>query len=230
MASTTCSEACQDNDNLKGGGGDDRLEGGSGNDMLKGGGGEDTLNGDGGIDTVAYDESNEGVSVSLSVGLGDGGHDEIDELNSIENVIGSDHGDQLYGNGYANVLRGLKGNDELVGGDGSDTLLGEDNNDELFGETGADTLSGGNGQDILDGGTGNDTMTGGPVTTRTPSTSGDTVIESRGGGIDTVCASVELRACGSSRCGGVAHKQRRRGGGHQSHRQRIGQTTSATPA
>ena len=181
----------QDNDNLKGGGGDDRLEGGSGNDMLKGGGGEDTLNGDGGIDTVAYNESDEGVSVSLSVGLGDGGHDEIDELNSIENVIGSDHGDQLYGNGYANVLRGLKGNDELVGGDGSDTLLGEDNNDELFGQTGADTLSGGNGQDILDGGTGDDTMTGGAGGDRyTVDSQGDTVIEAVSSGSDAVWAKV----------------------------------------
>ena len=84
-------------DSLKGGGGDDTLNGGSGNDTLKGGGGEDTLNGGSGIDTAAYNGSAAGVNVFLISDSASGGDAQGDELNSIENVIGSDHGDQLVG-------------------------------------------------------------------------------------------------------------------------------------
>ena len=97
--------------------------------MLKGGGGEDTLNGGTGIDTAAYNQSAAGVNVFLITGTGFGGDAEGDELNSIENLIGSSYNDQLWGDNGVNVLKGENGDDTLKGYGGEDTLLGGNNND-----------------------------------------------------------------------------------------------------
>ncbi len=73
---------------------------------------------------------------------------ETDTLISIENVIGSDDGDSIAGDGGKNVLSGADGDDVLTGRGGNDTLLGGDGND---------ILAGGGGTDIIDGGAGIDT-------------------------------------------------------------------------
>ncbi|EPX78513.1 S8 family serine peptidase [Salipiger mucosus] len=70
----------------------------------------------------------------------------------IENAVTGDGNDTLTGNGYANELLGMRGNDTLSGGYGEDVLDGG---------TGDDNLDGGSGMDTLIGGAGNDTMAGG---------------------------------------------------------------------
>ncbi|GAA6159961.1 hypothetical protein NBRC116589_21350 [Ruegeria sp. HU-ET01832] len=91
---------------------------------------------------------------------------ETDTLTSIENVIGSNDGDEIIGDDNDNVLDGLDGDDILRGGAGNDTLnggLGDDlldggaGNDILNGGEGDDTLLGGGGTDVIDGGEGFDT-------------------------------------------------------------------------
>jgi Ca2+-binding RTX toxin-like protein len=70
-----------------------------------------------------------------------------DTFSSIENVTGSQYGDNLYGNDGANSIRGLDGIDLLYGYGGNDTLDGGNGNDRLDGGTGIDTMIGGFGDD-----------------------------------------------------------------------------------
>ena len=166
-------------DILKGGGGSDTLygdgiddtdamfpiEGGSGNDVLKGGGGADILHGGIGMDTAAYNDSPEGVTVSLYSGYTGGGDAAGDVLYSIENLTGSDYDDMLfgddsnhpfpYGSGTGNTLHGLKGADTLFGMGGDDTLDGGEGADWMYGGEGNDTFYVDNGADHV-----NDTSAG----------------------------------------------------------------------
>ena len=136
-------------DHLKGGGGDDTLNGGDGNDVLKGGGGEDTLNGGIGIDTADYYWSAAGVTVYLINDTASGGEAQGDDLNGIENLSGSGHNDDLWGDNGGNTLRGMNGVDTLKGFGGADTLQGGNHDDTLNGGTGIDTMYGGLGHDIF---------------------------------------------------------------------------------
>ncbi|MFI8747803.1 beta strand repeat-containing protein [Pseudomonas sp. NPDC077186] len=126
-------------DILIGNGGDDTLNGGEGNDILVGGAGGDELNGGSGNDTASYIDASSGVSVTLnnsgnaSGGSNVGGGAAGDVLSSIENLIGSQHGDMLAGGGQNNVLSGLLGNDGLYGGGGNDVLIGGRGNDTMSG-------------------------------------------------------------------------------------------------
>jgi len=148
-------------DLLKGGGGADTLNGGNGADTLKGGGGADTLNGGNGSDTASYEASPEGVSVLLYTDDAAGGDAEGDELNGIENLIGSAFADLLWGDDGVNELRGLDGNDTLKGFGGADSLTGGTGADSLEGMNGSDVLRGDNGHDTLNGGAGRDDLYGG---------------------------------------------------------------------
>ena len=160
----------EDNDILKGGGGADTLYGDSGNDTLKGGGGADTLNGGSGVDTADYYGSSDGVFISLYNDVAAYGDAEGDELNSIENLTGSAHNDDLWGNDGVNVSRAwtattrsrvTAATTRSYGGDDNDALYGMDGNDILHGDNGNDYLDGGNHNDNLDGGANNDTLVGG---------------------------------------------------------------------
>jgi Ca2+-binding RTX toxin-like protein len=137
-------------DSLKGGGGSDTLYGLSGNDELKGGGGADAIHGGSGIDTASYRGSSAGVVISLITDDAFDGDAEGDELNSIENLIGSSHDDVLFGDNVgANVLSGEDGDDVLKGFGGADTLKGGDGGDLIAGGAGGDNLNGGSGTDTL---------------------------------------------------------------------------------
>jgi Ca2+-binding RTX toxin-like protein len=134
-------------DNIYGFGGNDSIFGLGGSDLIKGGGGADAINGGSGTDTASYEDSAEGVTVSLISGEGTGGTAEGDTLTNIENLTGSDHEDFLIGNDGNNVLTGLDDDDILKGGGGADTLHGDSGSDTLKGGGGADTLNGGAGID-----------------------------------------------------------------------------------
>jgi Ca2+-binding RTX toxin-like protein len=149
------------NDTLYGGAGADTLYGGGDSDYLRGGAGGDWLYGGDGIDTADYADSPAGVGVSLYTDSAAGGDAEGDELDSIENLVGSAYADSLWGNDGANLLDGLDGNDALKGFGGADLINGGDDNDTVWGMEGNDALTGGNGRDSLRGGAGLDIMWGG---------------------------------------------------------------------
>jgi hypothetical protein len=139
---------------------DDDLFGDDGNDTLNGGLGNNTIDGGNGIDTIDYswlpaaDGTGAGVTVDLDGGTGhadDGTNITSDTLVSIENVIGSQFNDNIYGNDSSNVLDGGDGDDYLHG---SLNEANPNDNDTLLGGDGDDTLLGGAGNDSLDGGAG----------------------------------------------------------------------------
>ena len=85
------------------------------------GGSGDTSN-----DTVSYVRSDEGVTVDLATGaqsLTDNGYASGDDLNSIENVIGSNHKDTLTAADGGSVITGGREDDILAGGAGNDTFV-----------------------------------------------------------------------------------------------------------
>ncbi len=135
------------NDYLAGHGGDDTLIGGNGDDSLLGGTGKDVLNGGRGSDTASYADATSGVTIDLASGSADGTYAKGDTFISIENVTGSNHHDQLDGDGGDNVLRGGGDNDTLNGHEGDDTLYGDDGDDVLIAGGGLDVLYGGSGRD-----------------------------------------------------------------------------------
>jgi Ca2+-binding RTX toxin-like protein len=170
------------NDVLKGGGGADVLDGGSGNDSLNGGAGADALAGGAGVDTAVYSESGAGVVVALINNSASGGDAQGDTFVGIENLTGSSHADQLWGDDAANALNGANGNDIVKGFGGADALNGGNGNDTLWGLDGDDALVGGSGVDEMIGGTGSDTYY--------VDHASDAVTESGGQGVDQVFASL----------------------------------------
>jgi RTX calcium-binding nonapeptide repeat (4 copies) len=115
---------------------------GDGDDTVHGAAGADCIDGGDGHDRVAYDLSNDAVSVNLATGTGAKGFARGDTYINIEDVIGSNYNDTLIGNGADNLLSGGRGDDSLVGGAGRNTLVGG---------VGADTLDGTDGSfDLAD--------------------------------------------------------------------------------
>src|SRR6185369_13420040 len=113
------------NDSLTGNNGANAIAAGAGNDAVQGAGGDDTLDGGAGTDTVSYTASAVGVTVDLSLTVGQNTAGAgIDTLTNFENVIGSGFGDTLSGDAAGNVLIGNAGDDTLNGGAGNDTLNG----------------------------------------------------------------------------------------------------------
>jgi len=118
-------QASVGNDILRGGGGNDSLDGEDGDDFLEGGLGDDTLKGGIGVDTVSYANESGGVIVHLDrAGQHVLGAGFLDQLESIENAIGSAFADELWGSFVSNRLEGGGGNDWLNGKEGADVLAG----------------------------------------------------------------------------------------------------------
>jgi Ca2+-binding RTX toxin-like protein len=96
----------------------------------------------------------------------------------------------------APVVRELLGTelaDRLRGGEGIDRLVGAGGDDDLAGGAGADRLEGGEGKDKLDGGVGADTMIGGAGDDfYIVDNAMDSVIETAGGGVDSVTTSASF--------------------------------------
>ena len=78
-----------------------------------------------------YRDSNEAVTIDLSVALATGGFATGDTLSGIENVWGSAHDDTLSGDGGANMLWGSAGTDLLKGNGGADTFQFSHRQEEL---------------------------------------------------------------------------------------------------
>ena len=139
-------------DVLTGDSGDNRLNGGRGNDVLDGGEGIDHIDGGEGVDTVSYSTSKEGMSISLlrNTVSGNNINRDMDEvIQNIENVIGSDYADSIWGDNGNNELSGGAGNDRLNGYGGTNKLFGEAGDDELWASSGVDQISGGEGMDTV---------------------------------------------------------------------------------
>lgn len=98
------------------------------------------FDGEAGSDLLAFPSSGP-VTVDLTTGQATGFGN--DTLRSIEDVIGTDDGDTLIGNGARNRLFGFAGPDHIEGRGGDDFL------------------NGGAGTDVVDGGNGSDTCMGG---------------------------------------------------------------------
>ncbi len=132
----------------------------------------------GGIDTL--DAS--GYSQNQRIDLHAGAFSDIGALTlnvaiaynvNIENARGGAGNDSITGNDGDNVLNGLGGDDMLIGAGGADVLHGNGGNDTLYGGFGF--------VDILYGDAGDDTYIVDDF---------DTIVESAGGGIDTVRSSL----------------------------------------
>jgi len=118
-------------DILNGSFGNDTINGGNDNDTLSGGMGNDVLNGNNGIDTVDYSNAGAFVNVNLTSGTAADGDGGTDTLNTIENITGSDFGDDLIGDANANVISGGLGNDFITSGGGIDVFNGDDGIDTV---------------------------------------------------------------------------------------------------
>ncbi|MGH0282511.1 calcium-binding protein [Sinorhizobium meliloti] len=116
------------------------LNGGDGNDTLVGGAGADKLYGGNGVDTASYADAVAGVAVYLGYPTGNTNDAAGDRYSSIENVVGSNYADRLYGTDGANSLLARGGSDTLAGNGGDDVLYGGAGIDRLYGGAGADTF------------------------------------------------------------------------------------------
>lgn len=133
------------------------------------------------------DPKTQGIVLDLKTGAGHvrGGTGLDFTATNFEDARGSFLGDHLTGTGGRNYLIGLAGPDVLKGRGGRDTTDGAGGNDRLFGGAGDDRLYGGSGKDTLRGGPGIDTLFGGSPFAR-DSSSSDTFVMERGGGLDVI--------------------------------------------
>lgn len=151
------------NDIMSGIDGADTIFGRDGDDVIYGNKNTDSLEGGGGNDTL-FGGQNDGPA----------GADGVQRQGS-DTVRGGTGDDVIYGNHGPDQLHGDGGNDWIHGGQDGDTISGG---------AGNDTINGGQGSDSLIGGSGNDVYY--------VNTVDDVVVESAGGGNDTIYASISI--------------------------------------
>ena len=156
------------NDTIKGDANENTLLGGAGDDTFLATAGSDNIDGGGDSDVIDFSDSSiitSKVLVDLAANSATLGGAPINyTITNVENIIGTDFEDTIYGDANQNILTGGLSRDLLYGNEENDTLLGEAGNDTLFGGTGDDSLDGGADNDRFIGGAGNDTITGGAGT------------------------------------------------------------------
>ncbi|MEO0750736.1 MAG: calcium-binding protein [Pseudomonadota bacterium] len=115
---------------FKGLGGDDTMNGKGGNDTLIGGPGDDEFfneagsdkfNGGRDFDEVDYSDAKRAIDANWKTKTIKDGFNQIDKFFDIELVRGSQFDDTFQGNGQANQIRGLAGDDTINGAGGIDT-------------------------------------------------------------------------------------------------------------
>ncbi|MEW5685620.1 MAG: calcium-binding protein [Pseudomonadota bacterium] len=77
-----------------------------------------------------------------------------------DQIFGVNGDDDLHGNQGDDTVAGGFGQDWVVGGQGNDRLLGNEDDDLVLGNLGADTAEGGDGADVIRGGQGDDVLRG----------------------------------------------------------------------
>jgi Ca2+-binding RTX toxin-like protein len=125
------------NDVIKSNGALNTIEGGEGSDRLLSwiDGQNDVMNGGNGVDTIDYSGFSQSSGLTISLGqngangtattLPSSGAGVVeDTLISIENVVGTSHGDRINGNEQVNNINGGDGADVIFGGGGADILTG----------------------------------------------------------------------------------------------------------
>lgn len=139
-------------DTIFGGAGADSIHAGSGNDTIFGDAGADVIDGGAGFDILTYEASPSGVTVSNGSG-NTGGDAAGDNVTGVDALIGSSHGDVIFGGGGRVLLFGSTGNDVLFAVGGDDNLFGGADDDELIiPDTAVQSIAefhGGSGTDIL---------------------------------------------------------------------------------
>lgn len=115
-------------DIIDGRGGNNTLLGGAGYDTLISGSGDDFIDGGTDTDAVSYQNATGGVIVRLdrpngeeydyATGYGN------DTIVNIEDIIGSDYVDTIFGNGGTNFIQGGGSNDSIFAGGGYDFIDG----------------------------------------------------------------------------------------------------------
>ena len=160
-------------DTMKGSDDANHLLGNGGNDSIDGGLGDDTMEGGAGDDSYVVDSA-----ADVIVEGAGGGRDRV--YAAIDYVLATDLEDLVLTGGHHGTGNGV-----------ANAITGDDLGATLEGLDGADTLTGGAGADSLDGGLGLDSMAGGAGddTYRVDATT-DVVVETLGGGIDTVISTV----------------------------------------
>lgn len=121
----------------------DRIYGLAGNDtiFMADDKGYDLVDGGDGYDLVSYECLSIGevsVTIKLFLGTAKDGFGYVDTLVNIEDAVGTNYDDEIWGDAGANVLDGLCGDDEVYGLEGNDCLYGGSGEDFLEGGTGAD--------------------------------------------------------------------------------------------
>lgn len=158
---------------LEGRGGNDTLRGGMGINYLTGGAGDDLIHAGPGFDVVieARDANFTVTNGGLALTLVPSGS-ETDTFNTSNGTI---ERVELTGDSSNNTLNAaaFSGTALLRGGAGNDTLIGTVNDDTLIGDGGNDVLQGGSGDDVY-------------VFKADAALGADTIVESPGGGIDTL--------------------------------------------
>jgi Ca2+-binding RTX toxin-like protein len=155
---------------LAGNDGDNWLHGNVGNDVLNGGAGNDTLIGGGGNDTLIGGTGNDQYVID---GVGDRIVEHAGEGLDAACILVSGY---TLDDNVETAIIGIHTGATLTGNNGGDALFGGLGNDTLIGGTGNDYISGGAGADTMIGGAGNDQYM--------VESSGDTIVEHAGQGID----------------------------------------------
>lgn len=158
------------NNTLYGTAGADHIRAAGGNDIIYSMGGRDIIDGGDGTDTVSYLLAASGVRVGLASGrVSDDGDGSSDTLIDIENIVGSNFADSIFGDD-SNTLSGGGGNDKLFVYSGTNTINGGDGNDQINARTSGsiNVLNGNAGDDTffvtanathtINGGTGNNML------------------------------------------------------------------------
>ncbi|MCW5735314.1 MAG: calcium-binding protein, partial [Enhydrobacter sp.] len=117
------------------------LSGLAGNDILQGRGGADVLDGGAGKDAASYADATAAVVASIAVPASNTGEAAGDSYVDVENLIGSAFNDVLVGDGSANKLSGLGGDDVLESRGGGSSSIFSFNYEMLDGGDGNDTAT-----------------------------------------------------------------------------------------
>ncbi len=173
-------------------GGNDLIDAGNGNDQVFSGADNDFVKAGNGDDAVYAGRGNDLI-------FGQAGKDVLFGEDGQDIIFGGADDDFLAGGNGDDVMSGEDGNDQLYGEVGNDALFGGKGNDALYGHDGADSLDGGEGDDVLDGGLDADKMTGGKGNDDyVVDNIGDTVIELKNEGIDTVHTNLDRYELGEN--------------------------------